>query len=709
MDEKELSKKITEYLNKGQIVGSKFKFIDDFCDIADEKNKIFIEVKPDHFAPAQILHAIARKGIKDSKFLGVADNKEVKLYRPPPFEKIRAFATGFDPTLTFTPSQVDKNHLNEQAFKILSEPDKTIELKFPKTSRRFIDKDNLLSVRKETERYKIDLDLLIDWLDGIGETDTIRVSKDGWLVAVDRLPPENVFTNELQDEQQQRLGGKPKHLAIRLDDREWFESLRVRHEDLAEILHEVDRLLTRKKRREKGVFWTEAEVGDKVADEVLALTKPAYVVEPCVGGGSLVRKIVPLVKGTMNDIDVVHVENCKKIFDGYGWRFTTLNVVSTFTDDLIKKWSVPAEQRLLLYTNPPFGTRTSNVLVSKKGEMNGKLSRSQLSTQIGERYPEVLEKYGKGDLFLPIVGRLIEIARVHKKTWIAFFSPFGLYCGKYPKLLDILLKDFRFLRGYVFAGFFFHDISGIKPVGFSIWEYAPNTNGKPLDLSFDFMDKTGNTKPVTFSKLPLLKDGWKYDQRDKGIVKGEIVVQHCESFNAPAPKVFHDSPKKGGSEVIPENVIKPLGIPNLPDELAYALWSASVGAKVFWTSSTNILHPIYFDNAYVHLPDFSRSETLEILAYSALHAVLRNYAPGKIGFIGSNKIFRFGGGRLTKGVEYLFSHFGKCPVYEGHSISDVLNDVRQGKENFAECTKGIKAEVAKRQDSIGYWEYVPIP
>jgi hypothetical protein len=62
MDEKELSRKITAYLNKSTL-GFRFKFIDDFCDIANLKNKVFIEVTPDHFATAQILHAIARKGI----------------------------------------------------------------------------------------------------------------------------------------------------------------------------------------------------------------------------------------------------------------------------------------------------------------------------------------------------------------------------------------------------------------------------------------------------------------------------------------------------------------------------------------------------------------------------------------------------------------------------------------------------------------------
>ena len=41
MNEKVLSLKIKDYLNRTSL-DFKFKFIDDFCDIADEKNKIYI-------------------------------------------------------------------------------------------------------------------------------------------------------------------------------------------------------------------------------------------------------------------------------------------------------------------------------------------------------------------------------------------------------------------------------------------------------------------------------------------------------------------------------------------------------------------------------------------------------------------------------------------------------------------------------------------
>ena len=207
----------------------------------------------------------------------------------------------------------------------------------------------------------------------------------------------------------------------------------------------------------------------------------------------------------------------------------------------------------------------------------------------------------------------------------------------------------------------------------------------------------------------LLKDSWRYDRRDKGILNGEVVVQHCESFDAPAPKVIHLNPKQGGSEMIPENVKIPLGISGILDELAYGLWSVSVGLGAFGTSLSNPTHPVYMRGAYVHLPDFSKKETIEILAYSALHALLKNYAKDRIGFFGSNRVFRFGGERLTKGVEYLFSLCKDYPVYDGYTIGEVFELIRQSKVDTAKCRKGMKDEVSKGLDEIGYWDYVPIP
>lgn len=583
------------------------------------------------------------------------------------------------------------------------------KLEFSDVPYFYITQDNVRSIKPMLDKYRIELDLLVNWFDGVGEAESIKVNKDGWLVNIDRP---DIFTNETADEIKKKelteFGGsrRPKYITIKPNDVSYFESLRVRHEDLADILHEVDRFLSRKKRREHGVFWTEEEIGDKLANEILKLTNPEYVVEPCVGGGSLIKNIVPLIHGTMNDISKNHIENCKKIFDGYDWKFTTLDVVNTKTAALIKDWEVPSDKRLLLYTNPPFGTVATNRLVSKKGEIEGYTSRKQAIV-----YPRSLEKYGRGDLFLPIIGRFIEIAKVHRKTCLAFFAPFGLFCGRtrYIHLLNALLKDFDFLKGYVFAGNKFHDINKTLPVGLSVWKYKRNAHVKHLDLNFDFVDKNEESKNIRFKKMPLLKDGWRYDRRDKDKLTGEVVVQHCESFDAPAPKVIHLNPRQGGSEMIPENVKIPLGISNVPDELAYGLWSMAVGLGAFGTSLSNPIYPIYMRGAYVHLPDFRKEETVEILAYSALHTLTKNYAQDRIGFFGTNKVFRFGGERLTQGVKYLFNLCKDCHVYDGNTIGQTLELIKQSKLDVTSFRKGIISEVSKRLYEIGYWDYVPIP
>jgi hypothetical protein len=196
MNERELSLQIRDFLNRSSL-GYKFKFIDGFCDIADEKNKIYIEVKPDHFATAQLLHAIAKERIKDAKYLGVADSRIVKLYSPPTFERTHSFATSFDPKLVFAPSQVDKPELNEQADTILGKPDKIIRLEFSSEPYFYITQDNVKSTKPMLDKYKIELDLLVNWLDGVGESESIKVNKDGWIVNIDRPA---IFTNESAEE-----------------------------------------------------------------------------------------------------------------------------------------------------------------------------------------------------------------------------------------------------------------------------------------------------------------------------------------------------------------------------------------------------------------------------------------------------------------------------------------------------------------------------
>lgn len=275
--------------------------------------------------------------------------------------------------------------------------------------------------------------------------------------------------------------------------------------------------------------------------------------------------------------------------------------------------------------------------------------------------------------------------------------------NRYKKLLKALLQDFKFIEGHIFSGENFNSVASKKAITFTIWKYCPKINTNIESLTFFYNDKELKVK-----RIPLLKDGWKYDSRT--YIKGEIVVQGNDRFNASPPKIFHLEHKKGGSELTVENVKKDLGIPNIPSELIYGLWSVCVG----YLSITDF--PISFNEAYTHLPDFSKPETLEILAYVIIHTIItelkNNYCQGKIGFIGINRIFKFGDNpALTKGCEYLINTYGNCPI-GNKTIKEVFTelknepDINKIDQNYRRL---IKYEIEKRLECIGYWNILPIP
>ncbi len=69
-DEADLQRKIVKIFNNS---GYQFEKAPSpyFCDIFDKIRKIYIEVKPEHFAPAQLLYGIAKEGIKDKNLRNV--------------------------------------------------------------------------------------------------------------------------------------------------------------------------------------------------------------------------------------------------------------------------------------------------------------------------------------------------------------------------------------------------------------------------------------------------------------------------------------------------------------------------------------------------------------------------------------------------------------------------------------------------------------
>ena len=214
----------------------------------------------------------------------------------------------------------------------------------------------------------------------------------------------------------------------------------------------------------------------------------------------------------------------------------------------------------------------------------------------------------------------------------------------------------------------------------------------------------------------LLKDGWRYRDGSKYVkvkTKDAIDAPRCDLFNVPNVRIIGVGLHEGsGAEISPDNLKIDkvvLHVPGVPSELLYGLWSVSVGNRTFNSSMSTQTHPIYFDNAYVHLPDFNKEATLEILAYAILEVLLKNYAEDRIGFFGTNRVFRFGNERLTKGAAYLIDHCKDAPTYDGNSIGDAFELIRHSVVDVTKLRRSLKEEVGKRLEFIGYWDFIPIP
>ncbi len=455
-------------------------------------------------------------------------------------------------------------------------------------------------------------------------------------------------------------------------------------------------------RRKKGKFFTKKTISEYTANIIWNIIKPNIIFEPFVGEGSLITPLLKKgIESIVNDIDKMHIDLLKIKYKGLPCSFKSQDFITTPMKELFEDWHLPIEEEnnFLIYSNPPYGTSSTNRLIMKDIEKKESLAR-----KIEINYYDLSDKYGRGDLVLPSIGKMIEVIKKLGKGNLAFFCPFGIFCERYryKKLLMQLLKNFKFCYGELFSGENFDDVSKDKPIAFSIWQYHPNINSNHENIKFIW-----NKKELEFKRMILLKDGWRYDTRKP--IRGEIGVQGNDRFNSPVPKIFHLLIEKGGSELIPENVKIPLNIENIPDELFYGLWSITIGNRAI------IKHPLFIDNAYTHLPNLKKHETYEILAYALIYAIIielkHNYTGGRIGFIGINRRFKFGGDRLTMGAKNLIENYGKCPVgnsnikkvYETLKKTDRINHL----SNF--FRSNIINEIKIRLKNIGYWDYIPLP
>lgn len=488
-----------------------------------------------------------------------------------------------------------------------------------------------------------------------------------------------------------------------------MEKIIINNKILEKEINNINKNTSNSERRNNGKYWSGLDVS-KITNMLLKKhINNMFIFEPFVGGGSLVRNLVNEFSGIVNDVDKKSINILEKEWKDFDWKFYRKNILKTSLQELYNMIPNIEDKNLVIYTNPPFGTVSTNKLSSNKNEIITMEKTNTQSRNIKIEYgfnkeesKYIGDTYGRGDLCIPCIGKMIEIIKNKGKGYLTFFSPFGIFLGRkrYLKLFMSLLRDFEFIYGEVFSGEMFDNVSKIMAISFTIWKYNKNCNTDPNTLSFIHKEKTYNVK-----NIPLLKDGWKYNTSK--IQKGEIVIQHNDTFNSPVPKIYHMKVEKGGSEMIQENVIKSIGLSNIPDPLIYGIWSTLVG------KGSCLMHPNVFNECYTHLPDFNKETSIKILSYGLLSSMIRelknNYCNGKIGF--DNGVLKFGGEVLTDGALYLIDKYKDLPIGENYTIGNIFERLKN--EDPDKIDKKlrilIKKEIEIRLDKIGYWEYLPIP
>ncbi len=459
-------------------------------------------------------------------------------------------------------------------------------------------------------------------------------------------------------------------------------------------------------KRNLGNFYTNPNLSQKLASVIKEYVNPSFILEPFAGNGTLIKPFKDNINGILNDINREAVKSLRKLFKKETWNIKNDDFIQIEIEEILADWKIPQNcENLLIYTNPPFGTSSRNQNISSKNDKEILKKENLNAKKIQIKYGGLENKYGRGDLVLPAIGKMIELVKRLNKGYLAFFSPLGVFCGrmKYKKLLNVLLKDFKFIYCEIFTGKNFENINKDKTIALCILKFFPNCYTLHESISFKYNDNI-----IHFKRMDLLKDGWHYDNRK--VIKGEISIQGNERFNVPYAKNFKINVKSGGSEIVSENVKIPLGIhQKVPSELVYGLWSSFLGYHAF------IKHPVYMSDSYIHLPDFNRRETREILTYLIVYNLITefiiNNTKGKIGFDEDKRIFKFGGQTLTTGAIYLLKEYKYCPI--GNStIEKVFQELKKAKnlDNLQkDYRKLIKNEINKRLMIIDYWKYIPIP
>ena len=675
--EVELYKKLIKSLNKKGFHFKDTSHIRGRSDLIDAINRVIVEVKLKEAEDgvSQVLYTIAKEELKNFLYIGLADKELFHVFKTPESGNILTFAKSLDEKLLKAPSSFSGKHI-ANAMVVLGKPiwagfwhdtkDDITKILDKQSSIPFI-ADNIFGFHRLFGLY------------GIRTTDIISAFTDFDVHNVEITKNRIIISRSKGDPIVIKYSGEMKFT------HKWiFEKLRIPNiKALEELRQTSDRLQTYEQRASRGAYYTEQFLSMEMGKRVLKKIDSDFIIDPFAGAGSLLIQFINKghLNGWVNDYDENAYSMLSADYGSIGYKVTCEDIVKMRMEkilDIVKESKNP-----LFITNPPFN--------SSSGKKKIKIDYGNLSDQ-----------YGRGNQIYPTMGKVIEIMKNIKKGYLAFFCPMSIFCEKklHMKFLTELLKNFTFVEGYIWSGKHFNDVRNEVSISFTLWKFGGSTNLE--DIQFD----AENYGLIGFKRQPLLKDGWKYNTIGKKIQK-EIGVTRNDTFNNPNPKMFailHNN----GSELITNNVKKPLDVHGVPDELVYALWSTSVGQKSI-IRSINYGRPMYMDGTYVHLPDFNHTEAKEILAYAMLNAFIApDYTNGNIGFVGARKIMKFGKSKsLNDGARYLFKTYGNLPVGD-QTISEVLDEIKNGKKQDR-WFQDIVREVSKRLDKIGYWDYIPLP
>ena len=666
------------FIKKMNSLGFSFKIKSGCSDVIDEINRIIVEIKLGkdvaEEGASQILYEIEKNKLKDLLYIGLADSEMFHVFKSPEYGNILVFAKELDDSLTKPPSSFSGKKITD-ALVFLGKP---IWIGLWKST-----KDDISKILKGNSSIPFIAENLFDYhrifgLYNIKTTDIISAFTNSDVTHVEVTKNRIIISRSEGDPIVISFKGEMK-----LTHKWILERLRIPDIKAVEILRQTsDRLQTDSERVKRGAYYTEQLLSMKMGGEVLRHVKPDFIIDPYAGAGSLLIPFIDKVsQGWVNDVDSDAVSMLTADYGSIGYKVTCNDLIKYPIDKVLE--IIGNAKEPLFITNPPFSSTSGKKL--KEISYNG----------LGE-------KYGRGNQIYPTMGKVIEIMKQLKRGYLAFFCPMGIFCERktHMKFLAELLNNFTFIEGFIWNGKHFNDVKKEATIAFTIWKFGGSTDLEKIQFDCEDYGTIG------FKRQPLLKDGWRYDERENII--NEIAVQSSYDFTTPIPRIFHSNVQKGGSEVIPKNVKKSLNIQNIPDELAYALWSTCVGQKSI-IRAVNLGRPTYVDGAYTHLPDFNLQETKEILAYALLNAFIApDYTEGKIGFIGMRKVMKFGNSKeLNDGARYLFKTYGHLSVGE-QIISKVLDEIKNGKKKdnwFQEIVK----EICYRLDVIGYWDYIPLP